>query len=189
MRETIAIVGNGLIDEGKADKIDTHDRVVRINFFNLAGYEQIVGSRNDIVCNRPSTPVDEHPHLLKNAQECNEIWLMWKLRMCTEHPKTNFMRWVNLFADDKKIMIPDAPFWKQFDSQHDFGEGCGTTTGFVTIHYALYLGYDVSIVGFDGGKSGHYWWPMHVHYREGHNWEYEHKTVREYLKNGLIKEI
>lgn len=179
MQETIAIVGNGIISN-KGQQIDSYDRIVRMNNYQINKFAKDVGKKHDIICVRPSLNIP------CNSFFCNEIWFPWKLSMCLNHPKTQFKMYVDKLSEKKIFKIPDALFWNDFLSKHNFGENKFTTTGFVAVNYAIYLNYKVSIFGFDGCKSGHYFNLDHKHYQESHNFNYEWETLQQYQKDGLI---
>lgn len=145
--EPIAVVGNGPM-MFKADRIDAHASVIRMNNWRTAGYEKHVGRK--ATCwytncfdniERRAWPGDMITGYTDDEQpERLACWLGMYPHM---HPPN-----VSWFDDARKLKAHPSH---------------GLTLLWRLIHH----GKRVTAFGFDGMKSGHYWNPTHAHNHGG----------------------
>lgn len=173
----LIIVGNGVINEEFGTLIDSYDRIIRINDFKIKGYEKFVGTKIDIVSYFPNNKANP---LIYQA---NEVWYLFSKKKVehnkhfleVQNKKNGFIeKWINEINNVPGMFI--------------YNNG---TAGFYTLHMAFILMYDqysIDLIGFDHGKSGHYYNPNHIH-AKNHNWNLEEKIINQYISKGFIRNL
>lgn len=177
------VVGNGPVEARLGNVINSFDCVIRINYFEIAGYEHLIGNKTNFICC--------HTNCDPTKNECEKVWYAQPPSYFAYLYQKDMIRYLDQWKglqEKKKLVIFNGSFWKSFEKAYPpiFTKIKSPTTGFVAIHYALYLGYDVSIIGFNGGKGGHLWMPSDNMFA-GHDWDYEFKQLKILNKKLKIK--
>ncbi|MBV8754432.1 MAG: hypothetical protein JO328_16340 [Hyphomicrobiales bacterium] len=141
----IAVIGNGRFHFRFGEVIDRYATVIRINAFQIDGYEQWCGSRVTHWCTFGDTTVN--PPLPRRRR--------------------NGLRPLSPFTS----IAPESTNIKpHFRGRMIFAARCRLrhlfprpSTGFALLLLLQELGYQVDVFGFDGFTSGHYYDPGHRH--------------------------
>lgn len=140
----IAVVGNGPC-EGLGELIDAYGSVIRINNFELEGYEEHVGARlsawctncwHDVPHRRPPAPTFTVFHSSVSSQVTE-----WRKR-----------------HNARELIEPEQD-WSALARMHK----PKPSTGLILLVMLRRLGIEHRPFGFDGLASGHYWDPDHEH--------------------------
>lgn len=138
--EPICVVGNAVINDKLGDIIDSFATVIRLNNFVIEGFEECVGNKTDIRC--VNTWND-----LENRNEHLEI--------CPFHislpEAANYPNYL------KKNVIP--VYFAKSNIHNFIDEIPNPSTGFALIQLLVNLGKEITLFGFDGFKTNHYWDP------------------------------
>lgn len=161
------IVGNSsaLLEKNKGSFIDDCDKVIRMNWFEIKGFEKDVGTKLDIYATGPTQIKDRSKDFCK---QFNEIWFPWpygnrfhKVKKLWTEIKS-FEEWLNMYnIDQNKLhccsenLLNDVKKYCQDNDPTKYGP----STGFVIINMALqkFPDHQIYIIGFDQWKGGWYW--------------------------------
>lgn len=142
---TIALIGNSTFPVVKGKEIDLHDNVIRMNNFQIGGYEEIVGCTTTAWCTNtwPDVPYRDlgiptfTPISIGSRSELRRI-----------------ESWINK-TKCPKLMCCTYAYLTEFEHQY-FSQ---PTTGTLLLYILDCLSIPVTIFGFDGFASGHYFNP------------------------------
>lgn len=179
MNPTCILVGNARMGEQLGDTIDSYNHVYRFNRFRIDGFESVVGTRCTHWILNNALTVDSRNYYVNNID-----------RVTNEHPEfISTMVITNKDNDLNKLnVIRDE--YSNFDYYiSDFKlDGKKMSTGTLAINYLLNTYSSISLVGFDFGKTPHYWG---VHSQSDipgkHSWELERAYVHEMESMGKVK--
>ncbi len=138
--QPIAIVGNGVPAGAMGAAIDHHASVIRLNNYQLAGFEAVVGSRTTLRCTsgwediEPRGQVGEFSPFTRDARESAAV---------PDFEQRSGFRLI-CASTDIHALVPDVP---------------NPSTGLALAALCSKLGLQFSLFGFDGFASGHYWNP------------------------------
>lgn len=176
------IVGNSssALNKKLGSYIDSFENVARFNRFKVNGYEEDLGTKcTHWVLNYKLT-TDHRNYLVKNLS---------KIKLKTKGLKQAL---ILTTAEDKgqinkiKEQIDIEVIYKKFEPFFN----TKPTTGLLTINY--FLGYfsKLTLVGFDFGKSNHYWGNHSISDVPGkHEWDKEKHYIDTLVKQGKIEII
>ena len=181
MNECI-LIGNGSNMLGKklGSYINSFENVVRINRFRIKNFEEDLGIKcTHWVLNYKLT-TDHRNYLVKNLSKMKSetIGLKQALVLTT--------------ADDKEQL---DKIKKQIDIEFIYQRsglffGQKPTTGFLAVKYFLNYFSKLTLVGFDFGKSNHYWGNHNISDVPGnHEWDKEEKYINSLVKQNKIEVI
>jgi len=129
----LILVGNGKQHSKNGKIIDSFDKVVRFNDFKIKGYEDYVGYRTDIVVGVKK----------KDLSIYDNVELIFIPTLIRNHVFDKKIQ--------HKIKYIDIDLLNDILQEYKF-----PTSGYRAVLHFLSIGYDVTIIGFDGLKSGHY---------------------------------
>jgi hypothetical protein len=129
---SIAVVGNGTMGRHLGEIIDSYDNVIRINKFELNGYENLVGKKTSLWCTFGDIYKIPHPFAISP-------FLQSGIETTAYPPE---MKIIYAMNDSHSILGIDRP-----------------TTGGALLSLFHYLKISVSIFGFDFLKSPEYFNP------------------------------
>ena len=138
--QPIAIVGNGVPAGPMGAAIDHHASVIRLNNYQLAGHEALVGSRTTLRCTsgwhdiEPRGDLGEFTPFTRSARESAGIG---------DHEKRSGFQMI-CASTDIQPLVPAVP---------------NPSTGLALAVLCSRLGLKFSLFGFDSFASGHYWNP------------------------------
>lgn len=160
----VAIVGNAqsIFDKQNGKIIDDHDIIIRFNRGALDLNRAVQGTRTDIL-------VKATDKILTQNEELS-IW-----------PKIISYRF-DKYAKDGQYNIGNI-FLKIL--QQDFNLGKKPSTGFAMIYIAALAGADISLFGFDFGKTKTYY--NNDNYITPHNYVREGAIVEIWAKEGKVR--
>lgn len=166
--------------------IDSYERIVRFNNYQIVGYEKYVGKKEDIWCMSSSGMVERRPY-------SKPIWIPHN----TRNPK-NEKRIQALKKHYSGIeLIPESVCETLCSKIIGLSPKKWCTTGMYAIYWASLNYENVAVVGFDffsdvsaGEKPKHYF----THAKDeklgsAHDTEKEKAYYKSMLKNGVIEEL
>lgn len=160
--------------------IDSFENVIRFNRFRIKGYETDLGVKcTHWVLNHKLT-TDNRNYLVKNLSKIKSETtdLKQALVLTTAEDKGQ----INKIKKQIDIDIIYKRFEPSFNSK--------PTTGFLAIKYLLNLFPHLTLVGFDFGKSNHYWGNHNASDIPGkHKWDKEKKYIDTLVEQNKIKII
>lgn len=173
------LIGNSsnILNKELGSYIDSFENVVRFNRFKIKDYEKDLGIKcTHWVLNYKLT-TDHRNYLVKNLH---------KIKSCTTHLKQTL---VLTTAKDKgqinkiKKQIDIEVIYKKFKSPL----GSKPTTGLLAVEYFLEQFSKLTLIGFDFGKSNHYWGNHSIADIPGkHAWGEEKNYIDSLVKQGKI---
>ncbi len=170
------IVGNAQMTDSMGSKIDSYDEVVRINRFETKGFEDIVGTKCTtwILNNKLSWREGYY----KNNR--NDIFNTHKNIKClvltyTNRGERTLKQYKREHSNFDYIIKENVYDWK-------------STTGLLAIEHFIEQYGHVTIVGFDFGKTHHYWGNKSRADSpdEKHGWDKEKEYVNRLFRNGKV---
>jgi len=172
------LVGNATFKNNYGDLIDSHNHVYRFNRFKTIGYESKVGSKcTHWVLNNALT-TDYRKYFVKNIGYIKKSY---------EDFTSTLVITANT-ANENKFSILQKKYdnFEYHISNFKLGK-YKSSTGILTIEY-LVDKYDViNIVGFDFGKSNHYWGVQGPSDLPGkHDWNLESEYVSKLVSLGKV---
>lgn len=173
------LVGNSSIalNKGLGLYINSFENVIRFNRFRIKGYEIDLGTKcTHWVLNYKLT-TDSRNYLVKNLS---------KVKSNTNNLKQALI--LTTAKDDEKIkkikkLVDVEVIYQNFDLFF----GSKPSTGLLAIKYFLTLFPQITLIGFDFGKSNHYWGNYSISDVPGnHMWEKEKQYVQNLINQGKI---
>ena len=140
LRRPIAVVGNGLPDRPMGSLIDRYATVIRLNNFEIAGHEPMVGQRTSLRVTSGWHDIrhyDRHLELSPFTENAHESGHLTAYRTDNAVP-------VLAARTDVHALLPGLP---------------KPSTGLSLLALCSHLGIPVDAFGFDGFRTGHYWRP------------------------------
>ena len=205
----LVIVGNGNIRGDHGAFIDRCDKVIRMNKFQVAGYEKKVGSKIDVYSTYPGCCVKNvgKASLSEDFGQIEEVWFPRPEEWCLCFPEylsfiarydhvPRFLMSLDLWQsvisrmDQKDLLTTRQELirrWVKVDSDKS---QIGPSTGFCTIEMALarFEDYEVFILGFAGEKDDWYWAKNPLP-SSRHPWAWERRQVASYAESGLLTRL
>jgi hypothetical protein len=186
----IIIIGNAqsLLSTKRGNIIDSFDKNIRFNGFQIKGYEKQVGQKIDIICFIPTgygakVALHEQTRIITN--KATELWFSRPIELC----KDTYNQILNKFHKNQKIVHPSLKQYNDILEKCNKIEGNNKTpsSGFVAIEMAisLFKDYEIYITGFDQFKSGHYYGRKII--PKCHTIEAEKGLINQYVKKGILK--
>tara|TARA_B100000282_G_scaffold269028_1_gene222196 strand:+ start:86 stop:631 length:546 start_codon:yes stop_codon:yes gene_type:complete len=176
------LVGNSssTLNKGLGLHINSFENVIRFNRFKIKGYEIDLGTKcTHWVLNYKLT-TDNRNYLVKNlSQVKSEVTgLKQALILTTAKDKGQ----INKIKKQVDVEVTYERFEPPFGSK--------PTTGFLAIKYLLNHFTKLTLVGFDFGKSNHYWGNHNASDIPGkHEWGKEKHYIDNLTKQGKIEII
>lgn len=171
------LVGNGSQDRKLGDVVDTFEHVYRFNRFKLEGFVEYVGTRcTHWVLNNALTQQSHYTNNIKKIKK--------------QHPE--FLQTIVITESEKSLtkLKTLKKQYEDFDYIIDKGR-LGKekmSTGILTIKYLVSIYDYISLVGFDFGKSNHYWGNFSPSDKPGnHAWEEEQRFVNKLVESKKVK--
>ena len=199
----VLLVGNSSIDESKkyGEVIDDFDLVVRMNRYQIDGFENYIGSKTNIwVLNRAlslgKSAIKDYSvpktfeYNKKFSKDLEYILLVTYIENSQEYPK--LLDWTkhnsNLrVADTFKISNYLRSRWDKLIEKSFYKPA----TGLLLIHYFLEEYDKIYLHNFDCGNTKHYWddsendsaQPM----SSKHNWSFDEILISELVNDDKVK--
>jgi hypothetical protein len=173
------LIGNSsdILNKGLGSYIDNFENVVRFNRFKIKNFEKDLGTKcTHWVLNYKLT-TDSRNYLVKNLQKIKSQTTNLKqaIILTTAEDKGE----INKIKKQIDIDIIYKRFKPPFDSK--------PTTGFLAIKYLLDIFPHLTLVGFDFGKSNHYWGNHNISDIPGkHEWGKEKSYIDDLVKQDKI---
>jgi hypothetical protein len=166
MKAIIVGNANSLLQSCNGNLIDSFDLVIRLNKFQIKGYEQYVGTKTDIYCSKWLNM----KYNINTVSAYAKIWLPYpkppnwwtskgNFKEVTEAQHNSHLLEHGLTAD--KITYLDLDRAEEMESI--FKNVCQPSTGLISIMMAIQELYNYEIVytGFDNFSTGWYWDSSH----------------------------
>ena len=203
----VILIGNSSIDRSKEKpgvKIDNDfDLVVRMNRYQIEGYEKHLGSKTHIwALNRTISLGQSRVHY--NGDECDLNTEFERRRQL--HPELEKMVLLTYTESSDTINL-----LKSKTSKYSNFEVANTTslsshlhqqwkkkmkvpfykppTGLITIHHLLETHEQIHIHNFDNGRSSHYWGDHDEQsqpQQSKHNWSFDEIVINDLVKQGKV---
>lgn len=176
------LVGNSssALNKGLGSHINSFENVIRFNRFKIKEYEVDLGTKcTHWVLNYKLT-TDNRNYLVKNLSQIKSesTGLKQALILTTAKDKGQ----INKIKKQVDIEVIYKRFEPLFDSK--------PTTGLLAINYFLEQFSKLTLVGFDFGKSNHYWGNHNISDIPGkHEWGKEKKYINDLVKQNKIEII
>jgi hypothetical protein len=186
------LVGNSssALNKELGSYIDSFENVIRFNRFKIKEYKKDLGVKcTHWVLNYPLV-TDGRNYLVKNISEVNSntIGLKQALVLTTSRDIRN----INKVKEDIKHKGLKENFFievicKQYKSPFKYKP----TTGYLTVNYFLNHFPKLTLIGFDFGKSNHYWGNNGIADvpQRKHEWDKEKKYIDSLVKQNKIEII
>lgn len=173
------LIGNSsnILGKKHGSTIDNFDIVVRFNRFRIVDFEQDLGTKCTHWVLNYALTTDGRDYLVKNLKKVKTFTNSLAEALVFTTAKDNGK--INQISKLVDIKVTYKQFKRVFDSK--------PTTGFLAIRYFLDLYDNVTLAGFDFGKSNHYWGNKGASDIPGkHEWDKEYRYVLEKCKEGKI---
>lgn len=173
------LVGNSssALNKKLGSYIDSFENVARFNRFKVNGYEEDLGTKcTHWVLNYKLT-TDSRNYLVKNLEKVisNTTDLKQALILTTAKDDGKL--------DDIRKQVDIEVIYKQYPVPFNYKP----TTGFLTIKYLLDIFPQLNLVGFDFGKSHHYWGNQGISDVPGkHEWDKEKTYIDKLVAQNKI---
>ena len=138
LRGRIAIVGNATPKQNFGEIIDAYDVVIRLNNFQVAGFEKLVGTKTSYRCTSGWSDIEhrnEHIEFSPFSKNSVESGNLEAFNRANGRP-------ILTSCFDVHPLIPETP---------------KPSTGLTLIQLCSYLEIPVDLFAFDGFKTAHYW--------------------------------
>lgn len=173
------IVGNGssTLKEKFGSYIDSFENVVRFNRFKTKGFESNIGTKcTHWVLNYKLT-TDHRNYLVKNLS---------RVKSETTNLKQSLI--LTTAKDDGKLKkIKKLVDLEVIYQNFDLFFGSKPSTGLLAIKYFLTLFPQITLIGFDFGKSNHYWGNHSISDIPGnHLWKKEKDYVQNLIEQNKV---
>lgn len=206
----IVIVGNGQIRGDHGEFVDRCDTVIRMNKFQVDGYEEKVGTKIDVYSTYPGCCMKNIGlcHLREDLTRVTEVWFPRPETWCwcfpeysafvsqydriPQYPMARAL-WRSILreADQTDLLTDDQELISQWVKVGSDKSQIGPSTGLGTIEMALmkYTGHEVFILGFDGDKIGDWYWAKNPVPSSRHPWAWERARIASYAQRGLLSKL
>lgn len=181
----VCIVGNSpsVLEKETGEFIDSCDRVVRINDFQVEGYEKHVGSKLDIVCYGFSSI---NKIRKKDVESANEVWCCRPFDGKRRHVAKRRI------GTDDGIVGPSPEAWAAMVEVVKDHPRAQPSSGLATIGmcFERFPGAEIYIVGFDHEKyKKHYFDPDFIDDdgEPGHDWDAEMFYILKCVVDGRLR--
>ena len=176
------LVGNASNVLGKklGSYIDSFENVVRFNRFRIKNFEKDLGKKcTHWVLNYKLT-TDSRNYLVKNLEKVTSNTTDLKQALILTTAKDDGK------LDNIRKQVDIEVIYKQYPVPFNYKP----TTGFLTIKYLLDIFPQLNLVGFDFGKSHHYWGNHGISDVPGkHEWDKEKNYINKLINQNRIKVI
>jgi len=177
--KTCVFVGNGKFSKPYGKLIDLYDHVYRFNRFKINGFEEYVGTRCTHWILNNALTTDSRNYYVNNIENIKN-----------QHP--NLIKSITITNTNKKVdRLEDIKSnYDGFDYYiSDFQlSSKKMSTGILTINYLLDKYEVLNLVGFDFGKTNHYWGVEGASDIPGnHSWNLEMGYVSKLIENKRVK--
>ena len=181
--ETCILVGNSSSINGQnlGSYINNFDNVIRFNRFRIKGYEKDLGLKCTHWVLNYKLVTDKRNYLVKNLDKVrkNTYGLKQSLVLTIHKDIKNKI-------DDIRKKIDIDLVYQKFDNEFNYKP----TTGYLAIKYLLQFFPQLVLIGFDFGKSNHYWGNNGISDVPGkHEWGKEKKYIDSLVRQNKIKII
>ncbi|XP_059831056.1 CMP-N-acetylneuraminate-beta-galactosamide-alpha-2,3-sialyltransferase 1-like [Hypanus sabinus] len=161
---TCAVVGNSgnLIGSKYGPSIDSHNLVMRMNHAKTVGYEADVGSKTSHQFMYPESAQNLAENVSLVLIPFKILDLRWLISAFTTGRITRtYTRVLNkIKADRDKVLVVNPHFFKYIHNNWTENHGRYSSTGMITLIFALHVCDEVDVYGFGANKLGHwhhYW--------------------------------
>ena len=180
---TCILVGNSsnILNKNLGSYIDGFDNVVRFDRFKIKGYETDLGRKCTYWVLNYKLTTDNRNYIVKNLDKVRKdtYGLKQALILTTQEDKKNIIEKIKKKVD---VDIVYQQLKKKFKHK--------PTTGYLTINYLLQFFPQLVLIGFDFGKSNHYWGNHGISDVPGkHEWGKEKKYIDSLVRQNKIKII
>jgi len=185
--DEIILVGNGpsLLEHNLGARIDAFAHIVRFNGFELAGFEEHVGTRTTIWSRWYALPTT------RPMSGLERIWLNMPIHERTPEKIAKAMTFVD-GATHKVEIIPDREVAADLQQQLFNGSHNSKwpSSGVLAIAHAVSIGCKISIAGFDSWSKEpfHYYGP-HDRSNTHHVADFERKYIEELVRTGVVRRL
>ena len=187
----IIIIGNGNGKGSLSPKnghiIDSFDKNIRFNGFQIKGYEKYIGQKIDIICFIPTgagAKVALYEQTQKITSQSTELWFSRPKELC----QNTYIQMLKKFHTNQKIVHPSLEQYNSILEKCRMIEKNDKTpsSGFIAIELTILLfkNYDIYITGFDQFKSGHYYGKKSI--PKCHTIKAEEELINKYVKDKLL---
>ena len=186
------LVGNSsdALNKGLGSYIDSFENVIRFNRFRIKEHEKDLGIKcTHWVLNYPLV-TDNRNYLVKNISEVNSNTTGLKQALILTTSKD--IKKIDKIKRDIKYKCLEEKFFievicKKYKSPFNYKP----TTGYLTVKYFLDYFPKLTLVGFDFGKSNHYWGNYGIADvpQSKHEWGKEKKYINSLVKQNKIEVI
>jgi len=172
------LVGNADTTQKHGSLIDSYDHVYRFNRFRVRGFEDYIGNKCTHWILNNALTTDSRNYYVNNIESIKN-----------QHP--NLIKTTTITNTDKRVgRLEDIKSnYDGFDYHiSDFKLGSKKmSTGILTINYLLDTYEVLNLVGFDFGKTNHYWGvegPSDI--PGNHSWNLEIDYVNTLIENNKV---
>jgi hypothetical protein len=172
------LVGNATFENNYGDLIDSHNHVYRFNRFKTIGYESKVGSKCTHWILNNALTTDSRDYYVKNIHSMNKAY----------PDLTNTIVITNTTKSVGRLDVIKNNY-DNFDYHiSDFQlSNKKMSTGILALSYLIDVYDTINLVGFDFGKTNHYWGvdgPSDIPGK--HNWNLESEYVSKLVSLGKV---
>lgn len=181
--KSCVLVGNGEFKHKYGNIIDSYDNVYRFNRFITNKYEEFVGTKcTHWVINQAL--VRDRDLFRKNIDDYMKLYPSLK-KVLVLTSSTSIVDTLNNLKLNYEIFDYRILNFKILEIYKP-------STGILTINFLLKKYDKIDLVGFDFGKTNHYWTqknPSRADIPAGHKWDYEKKYVYDLIEIGKVNII
>ena len=186
----VLVIGNGTscIKEKLGKKIDSEfDLVIRLNDYITSGFEEYIGTKEDIWCTGGGTAT-----IPRNCQKFKNVWISYPF-VCN-NIMSNLAARVTM---DSPFTLMGVNFLKNLDEQVGMPKGFFCTCGLYAIGFAIKQFQQVHIIGFDffkdcaSGKNVNHYYGEHKTEKVGsdHRPDLEEQFVKKLILNKQVIQL
>lgn len=176
------LVGNSsnILNKELGSYIDNFENVVRFNRFKVKDFEKDLGTKCTYWVLNYKLTTDSRNYLVKNLPKIKSETTNLEKALILTTAKDKGQ--INKIKKQVDIEVIYKRFEPLFDSK--------PTTGLLAINYFLEQFSQLTLVGFDFGKSNHYWGNHNMSDIPGkHEWGKEKKYINDLVKQNKIEMI
>tara|TARA_R110000851_G_scaffold324222_1_gene491403 strand:- start:256 stop:801 length:546 start_codon:yes stop_codon:yes gene_type:complete len=181
MKEII-LVGNSsnILNMGLGSYIDSFENVIRFNRFKIKDFEKDLGKKCTHWILNYKLTTDNRKYLTQNLNKIKSLTTDLNQILILTTSKDNGE--INKISKKLNIEL----IYKQYPQFFNYKP----TTGFLTIKYFLDIFPQLTLIGFDFGKSNHYWGNHGISDVPGkHEWDKEKKYIDTLVEQNKIEII